>query len=622
MTSMMGKWIRREKWGRNGRFHATFTAVIITLWAGLLLVACDQPVVVDVVVTEVVTIEGFEEVVTRVARQTATPTPIVIDVRQPVILDIGMAGAYPNIDPQKATESNAFDLIENLFAGLTHFNHLTTEVEPELAQGWEVSRDGRVWTFYLRDDVYWVQPPARIMVEDELLQQVTRIRPVVAADVVTAVQRACQFATGAPDAFILFIITGCEQVYSLRDPTPGDLDAIGVRAIDDTTVQFTLTKPAGYFLTMTTLDLLKPVPGELIEEFDDNWQAPANLYTSGPYLLTSGDLSKRRTVLHRNPQWPLPRGGNAEMVNIFFFEDGDSLYEMWVDKELDLAPLPVSRRPEFLEQFRPRALMVTNQTVFYIGFNLESGVFREPNVRRAFSAAINREELAEELYGSRAIGMRHLSPPGVVGAPPLDTVGVGYNPGYARQQMAESGFGSCRLMPPVTFQVSSLDLSLQQAEIIRDMWVRELGCTQEQIIIEQVQFGTLLANTRQDAGVVRPDVWELGWSSYYPDAHNWLSELLHCTDSENRPARPCGNLDDALRAAAQATEPAERAALYRQIENGFFGEGGEAPIVPLYVRGAYSMQQTWIAFRPAHFGGQQYDTFLIDPELKRLERSR
>jgi oligopeptide transport system substrate-binding protein len=612
----------RQVWRRNGRFHITFTLLIIFLWAALALVACDQPVMVDVVVTEVVTVEGFEEVVTRIARQTATPTPVIIDVRRPVVLDVGKLGGYPSIDPQKSTDDNALDLMESLFAGLTNFNHQTTTVEPELAQGWEVTRDGRVWTFYLRDDIFWVRPPARVMLDNEVLQEVTVVRPVVAADVVTAVQRACQSATGAPDAFILFIISGCEQVYSLREPAPGDLEAIGVKAIDDRTVQFTLTKPAGYFLTMTTLDLFRPVPSELIEEFEDEWQAPANIYTSGPYVLTSGDLSKRRTVMHRNPRWPLPRGGNAEMVNIFFFEDSRSMYEMWVDKELDIAPLPPDIRPEFLLQYRPRALMVTNQTVFYMGFNMESGVFREPNVRRAFSAAINREELAAELYGSRATGLRHLAPPGVVGAPPLDMVGVGYNPGYARQQMADSGFGSCRLMPPITIMVSSLDLSLLQAELIRDMWVRELECTQEQIIIEQVQFGTLLANTRRDAGAARPDVWELGWSSYYPDSHNWLYELLHCTDSENRMARSCTNLDEAMRLAAQATDPAERVALYRQVENGFFGEGAESPMVPLYVRGVYFMQQNWIAFVPAHFGGEQYNTYLIDPDLKRLERSR
>ena len=63
------------------------------------------------------------------------------------------------------------------------------------------------------------------------------------------------------------------------------------------TLQFTLTKPAGYFLTITTLPLLSPVPGEIIEEFEEEWILPENLATSGPYMLISGDLSDTRTVL-------------------------------------------------------------------------------------------------------------------------------------------------------------------------------------------------------------------------------------------------------------------------------------------------------------------------------------
>jgi oligopeptide transport system substrate-binding protein len=602
-------------WGWNGRY--LWVAFFIVLG----LAACNETPVVDVVVTEVVTVEGFEEVVTKVVQQTVTPTPVIIKQRLPVVLDVGMRGAYPDIDPQTTADDNGFTLGENLFAGLTNFNHTTSTVEPELASGWEVSRDGRVWTFHLRDDIYWLRPPSNVVVEDALPEP-EMIRPVVAADVITAVQRACQSATKTPEAFILFLIVGCEQVYALNDVSPGDLDAIGVEAIDDTTLQFTLTKPAGYFLTITSLGLLKPVPGELIEEFEDEWQLPENIYTSGPYLLTSGNLSEKRTILQRNTEWPLPRGGNAEVVNVFFFDDDAGLYELWQDKQLDIAPLPPDNREDFLLEFTPRARMITDQTVFYISFNFESGVFREPSLRRAFSAAIDRQALAEELYGGRAEAMSHLGPPGVVGAPPIDSVGIGYNPDYARQQMAESGFSSCRLIPPISFAVSTLDLSLLQAELIRDMWVKELDCTEEQIILEQMQFGTLLANTRAEAGAARPDVWELGWSSYYPDQHNWVNELLHCEDSENRMLRPCTNLDDLMREAAQSTNLDERISLYRQVENGLFGEGGELPIAPLYVRGDYVMQQNWLAFTPAHFGGEQYDTYIIDEELKRLERSR
>jgi len=607
-----------EKVLPNGRI---FLLAFLVLLAVVVLAACDETPVVDVVVTEVVTVEGFEEVVTKVVQQTATPTPIIITQRRPVVLDVGMQGSYPNIDPQKVADDNGATLAENLFAGLTNFNHVTDMVELELASGWEVSRDGRVWTFHLRDDVYWVRPPASVVVEDAVPEPEI-VRPVVAADVITAVHRACQSATKTPEAFVLFLVTGCEQVYGLTAVSPGDLDAIGAKAIDDYTLQITLTKPAGYFLTITSLGLFKPVPAELIEEFEDDWQLPENIYTSGPYMLTSGNMSEKRTILQRNSEWPLPRGGNAEMVNIFFFDDDNGMYELWQDKQLDLAPLPTDNREDFLKESAPRARMVTDQTVFYVAFNYESGIFREPNVRRAFSAAIDRQLLAQELYQGRAEPMRHLAPPGVVGAPPVDNVGMGYNPDYARQQLAESGFSSCRLMPPITFTVSSLDLSLRQAELIRDMWVKELDCTEEQIILNQVQFGTLLANTRAEAGAARPDMWELGWSSYYPDQNNWVNELLHCSDSENRMIRPCSDLDNMMRRASQSIDLQERIDLYRQVENGFFGEGGEAPIIPLYVRGNYWMQQNWLTYTPAHFGGEQYDTYVIDAELKRLERSR
>ncbi len=218
--------------------------------------------------------------------------------------------------------------------------------------------------------------------------------------------------------------------------------------------------------------------------------------------------------------------------------------------------------------------------------------------------------------------MRHLSPPGVVGAPPIGQVGVGYSPDYARLQMAGSGFGNCRLMPEVTLLVSTSDLSLLQAELIRKMWIDELGCTEEQFIIEQAQFGTLLANTSPDAGAARPDAWELGWSSYYPDANNWLGDLLHCEESENRQNRPCSEVDALIRRAGQTLDLRERLDLYREIENMFFDEAGIVPVIPLYVRGGTVLQQIWLDYTPALFGGEQYDTYRIDFARKELEQSR
>jgi oligopeptide transport system substrate-binding protein len=269
-----------------------------------------------------------------------------------------------------------------------------------------------------------------------------------------------------------------------------------------------------------------------------------------------------------------------------------------------------------------KSRLVTEQTVFYLGYNFDSAGFREAGIRRAFGAAINRETLVEEIVGGQGLPMRHLTAPGAIGALPFDEVGEGFSPDYAAQQMSVTGFGGCNQMQPIRFLVSTSDISLRRAELIRDMWVENLGCEPEQIVIEQAQFGTLLANTRRDAGELRPDVWELGWAAYYPDAQNWLGDLIHCSESENRQNRPCSEVDDLIHQAANQSDMAARETLYRDIENMLFGRDGLEPITPLYVPGSLVVVQSWLEFVPAVFGGEQYDIYLIDANLKRLERSR
>jgi ABC-type oligopeptide transport system substrate-binding subunit len=605
----------------------------------VLLAACgrfnatDSSTSSSVVVTEVIEFEGATVVITRVITQTisitATPEPLAETavLPNPVTLDLSFIANRPSIDPQKTSNDVAVDLMQNLFVGLTNYNHETNQIEPELARSWEVEANGRIWTFHLRDDVYWIRPSADTPKRGQLWS-VDPLRPVNASDLVFAIQRACNRATDSPDAFILFIIEGCEQVYTTGATTAAALNSIGVQALDDVTLQFTLTKPASHFLTLTTLPLFHPIPQDIIAELEEleetaaDWTSPENILTSGPYFPIPGGFSDTRIVLHRNPQWPLFSFGNVEIVNILFLNEDMDAYELWQDKGLDLSPLPDDVQEDFMEDTPLKAKLLLEQTVFYIGYNFDSSVFREPAMRRAFSAAIDREEFVSSLFGQAGLSMRHLTPPNVIAAVPVDEVGTGYSPDYARQELAASGFGSCRLIPPIRFLVNSADASLQRAELLRDIWADVLDCPHELIQIEQAQFGTLLANTRPEAGAARPDMWELGWASYFPDAQNWLGDLLHCVDSENRQNRPCSEVDNLIRQAASTTDPAAREALYRQIETLFFGRDGLEPITPLYIPGELIVVQNWLDFVPAGFGGEQYNTYNIDATLKELERSR
>jgi oligopeptide transport system substrate-binding protein len=602
---------------------------VLALFCGLWLLAgasacnqTDEETAVTLTPTET-TVPGPEQIVTRLVQQqiiiTATPSASEADLEL-VELDVGYTGSFPVTDPQLAQSKSGLDLVENLFVGLTRFNHRDKVVEPQLAAAWDVAENGRVWTFHLRDDIYWVRPTSPV--RGQTLWRAQPIRPVVADDLVYAVQRICQRRTGTPDAVILFIIEGCEAVYMAGQPAAADLNQIGVKALDEFTLQFRLTKPSSYFLTMTSLPIMKPVPTEQVLAHDNRWLESDNLYVNGPFVPVLSTWGQGRLVLHPNPLWPLSQQGNVSVVNITFSENQTNAFKLWQARSLDVSPLPDAERITFTTFNPDRSRLVAPQTVFYLGFNFESGVFSNPNLRRAFSAAVDREALIAELLEAQAIPMRHMTPPGVVGAPPFDEVGLGYSPDFARLQIAESPYRTCRLMPPFTLLVSTSDLSLRQAEILRRMWVNELDCEESQIIIEQAQFGTLLANTRRNAGGARPDMWELGWSSYYPDAHNWLSDLLHCQDSENRQIRPCSGPDELIRQAAITQDIDERRQLYRQVETQFFGMDGLMPVAPLYAQGQRVAIQSWLSYTPAAFGGEQFDTYTIDVTLKQLERSR
>jgi oligopeptide transport system substrate-binding protein len=613
----------RRTWPRRARFLP-----LVVLF--LLLLGCTQSEGQDTVVRQVVMVQGEEVEVTRVVRR-VLQVPVTVTPAAPeeerAILDLAMSGSPSFLDPQRASSSSEVDLVENLFVGLTRFNHATDSVEPELATEWEVSEDGLTWTFHLRDDIFWVrsglQEPNTLLPSDSGPEP---YRPVVADDVVYAIERACDPRTQTPDVLVLFIIEGCEEVHSMIEPAEEDLAAIGARAVDDETLEITLTKPASYLPTITSLWLMRPVPREVVSVFppnDSSWAEPARVLSSGRFILGPDTVQDTRTVLVRNPYWPDPFGGTVDQVNIFWL-DTEASYEMWQAKEVDISPLPGNREEEIMNDPRmlPRLHLISDQAVFYLAFNMDSEVFSDPVVRQAFAAAIDREALIEEVYAGRGVPMRHFSPPGVVGAPPVGEVGIGFSPDWAVQTMTESNLRDCSFLPPIRYLVSSTDLALHHAETLRSMWSRTLGCPEENIEIEQVQFGTLLANTRADAGAARPDIWDLGWASYFPDAHNWLGDVLHCSESENRQNRACSQVDTLIEQAATTESLEERRALYREAEALLFGEGGSYPIVPLFTQAQYRLIHPWLTFEPANFGGEQYDTYNLDPVTKRLERQQ
>lgn len=606
----------------------------IFIHLGLLVLlgsACTGVIPDASVARQVVMVDGEEVAVTRALG--GTPRPAVTVTPHPeansevAVLDLSMSTMPVALDPQQARGDIQLDLIENLLVGLTRYNGEAGVVEPDLALDWEISEGGALWTFNLRDDIYWIRPglprPTSIIPTQSGPEP---YRPVVADDVVYAVQRACDIRTQAADVLALFIIEGCEEAHRMQEPTEEALESIGVRALDEFTVQFSLTEPAAYFSTIASLPIMRPIPREVVAAYENStasWAAFPTLMTNGRFIVSADTHTESHTELRRNPFWPTPFSGTIDIVNIYWVGSEDA-YDMWQSKNIDVSPLPASRREEMLTNTRmlPRVKLIPSQAVFYLAFNFNSPLFSDPAVRRAFSAAIDRQALVETVYNGLGLPMRHFTPPGVLGAPAIDDAGVGYSPDLGLLQMAQSGVRDCKFIPEIRYLVGNTDLALHHAETLRSMWTRELGCPEEQIVIEQVHFGAVLAQTRSDAGEARPDIWDLGWTSYFPDAHNWIGDILHCESSENRQNRPCSGADNLVEQAATTLEPEARAPLYREIEQAFFGNDGEYPVAPLFVEAEYVLIHPWLIYEPARFGGEQYDRYQLDPTTKRLERQQ
>ena len=594
--------------------------VLVLVLGVVALSACSQPTpevvekVVEktVVVTQVVEKEVEKTVVVeKEVEVTPTPPPEPVTLRSYSTTDI------PTLDPQIAEDVVSINGIESLFVQLTNYDLETAEIIPEAATSWDISEDGLTYTFHLRTDIPWVKHNP---VTGETVQEVDdegNPRFLTANDFVYGIKRACDPNLGSYYSTVIApLIVGCQEVLNAEDPAniPQELiDGIGVSAPDDETLVITLNFPASYFLSMTPMWTLAAVPQWAIEANGEKWIEAGNIVTDGRFVLNEWVHGVRRTML-RNPLMPEDmRGtGNIEKMVTNVVPDTSTGYALWLNNEVETSGIPDAELQGHLEKYKDETIQVPDLAVFYFGFRETKPPFDDPRVRRAFSAAFDRETFVNEVRQGQGLPMKHFAPPGIFGAPPIDEVGVGYDPEFAKQQLADAGYPNCEGFPTVTLLGYSGQSTLNWIEFAQKQWEENLGC-KDVIQIEQQSFKELLAATAADVpDEEAPHMWTLGWGPDYPDENNWVGDVLWCENPGNRMKRECNEIDDMIVAAREETDPDKRVEMYREIEEKFFGEEGEMPMAPLYVRIAFVAQHSWLTAPRALFGGDQFYNWTID----------
>ena len=548
----------------------------------------------------------------------STPEPEVVEKQvEGTTLRSYSTTDIPTLDPQIAEDVVSINGIESLFVQLTNYDLETAEIIPEAATSWDISEDGLIYTFHLRTDIPWVKHNP---VTGETVQEVDdegNPRFVTANDFVYGIKRACDPNLGSYYSSVIApLIVGCQEVLEAEDPAniPQELiDGIGVSAPDDETLVITLNFPASYFLSMTPMWTLAAVPQWAIEANGEKWIEAGNIVTNGRFVLNEWVHGVRRIFL-RNPLMPEDmRGtGNIEKIVTNVVPDTSTGYALWLNNEVETSGIPDAELQGHLEKYKDETIQVPDLAVFYFAFRETKPPFDDPRVRRAFSAAFDRETFVNEVRQGQGLPMKHFAPPGIFGAPPIDEVGVGYDPEFAKQQLADAGYPDCEGFPTVTLLGYSGQSTLNWIEFAQKQWEENLGC-KDVIQIEQQSFKELLAATAADVpDEEAPHMWTLGWGPDYPDENNWVGDVLWCENPGNRMKRECNEIDDMIVAAREESDPDKRVEMYREIEEKFFGEEGEMPMAPLYVRIAFVAQHSWLTAPRALFGGDQFYNWTID----------
>jgi oligopeptide transport system substrate-binding protein len=546
---------------------------------------------------------------------TSTPTP----APEPVLVRIDLGLPPASIDPLRVgpREASANDLVENLFVGLTRLDGDSGEVEPALAKSWETSSDGLTWTFSLRDDLSWVSI-------DQETGQVTRKRLITAADVVYTVQRVCRASTSESLASAAFVIKGCREI---GEQNPDSLTdeiverTVGVRVLNDTTVEFKLTSDAAYFPSLLAMPLLRPVPSEIVDAEEDQWTQPGKVWTSGPYAVQPNIPPEEGYTLIANSFWPLARSGNVDIVQISFSQDASQPFTAWQSGDLALVTLPADEIAKVSFEDDPAYRLLAQPAATFVVANYDTPPLDNIDVRWALSLAVDRQKLIDKVLepaDTTALPALDIVPPGSAGAPAYGEVGVAPDLDAARARLADAGYRGCVHLPRITLLVDDSTLSQLVGDQLIETWTEVFGCPAGVFELEQQSLNDVETLLRQPAAIRqprRPGLILLNWQANYSDAYHWQADIFACReefpDAFANQSRACVEGELGLTQAITTLDPQLRAGSYRHVEEAFFGPDGEMPVVPLYFYSRAIAIQPWIDIYPLHAGPLRFEEWVV-----------
>jgi oligopeptide transport system substrate-binding protein len=466
-----------------------------------------------------------------------------------------------SLDPARCGDAASAGYIVEVFSGLVTLDNSLRVVE-DIAQSYDISPDGMIYTFHLREGVRFHNG-----------------KEVTASDFKYSIERATDPQTLSPvaEAYLGDIVGVKERCNGAAD------EVSGVRVVDEHTLEITIDAPKAYFLAKLTHPTAFVVDRENVKSGDD-WQKHPN--GTGPFKLKQWQEGQR-IVLERNEHF---YRGVAKLEEVTFLLRGNPMM-MYENDEIHITQVGIANIERVLDltnRLNEELMIAPELSVSYIGFNTAMPPFDDTKVRQAFCHAVDKEKIIEiSLKGivSRADG---ILPPGMPGHSE-ELEGLGYDVTVAQQLIAESSYHDG--LPPIVLSISGACAGVSAVDVaIASMWRENLGV---EVSIQSVEWGTFLDEVREG----KLQAFEIGWVADYPDAENFLDLLFHSESVENHSAYSNPIVDELLESARVEADFDTRLAIYQGTEEIIVAD---SPWLPLWFgQGYYLVKPEVKGFSPA-----------------------
>lgn len=429
-------------------------------------------------------------------------------------------------------------------------------IAPGQAETWETSEDGLTWTFHLRDGLKWSDGT-----------------DLTANDFEYSWKRVCDPEVAAPYAdTVLSMVEGFDEAIE------GNLDALGVTALDDQTLEVKLAAPCTYFDSLAAFPVLSPVQQATVEENGEAWAVEADTYISnGPFYMTEW-VPGSHITMSKNPYY-----WNADAVKLGsikwnLIEDANAAYSAYQNGEvLFIKDVPTEEIPSLQEneEFHVDPIIGT----YFISYNDAIEPFDNPLVRKALNLAIDREYIANTLMQGTYTAATSMIGPGWKDTDGSDfsenaNGGEGYLPLNADIEGAlaaleEAGYPNGEGLPVMTYCTNDASYHKVVGEYLQQAW-KEIGVTLEVEIVEWASFTPLRR-------VGDYQISRNGWAGDYTDPSNIL-DILYSTNGNNDGKYASEEYDAAIDKARSTIDPEERSAALHEAEDILMADSACCPI--------------------------------------------